>query len=349
MNVNEALIAHANTHKSLTPQDIIKFLYQGEFGCGHLIPDLGDAHERFCAEWLEANLCDEIFEPLGDGFCRINLGGAKAAGLPMYVVLRMFFASAGVVGSKDGLTEKLQNAVEIAKDGTLPVDYQTLKTEVEHYIKIGMPMLSHSAAYRNAYSPSYRVVKANYCTFIDAFKKIADTLLENTAPIIAIDGPAASGKTSFATLLSSIFPSNVIHADSFFLPKQLRNQSRLDEIGGNIHYERLQELLNQLPAQEPLEYKIFDCKTMEYSKQSGYIIPNLPVIVEGSYSMHQTLNSVYNLKFFIKTTSDEQKKRILNRNGKTMLKRFTDEWIPMENKYFIYNKTEDQCDLIFET
>ena len=42
---------------------------------------------------------------------------------------------------------------------------------------------------------------------------------------------------------------------------------------------------------------------------------------------------VYDLRVFFDIDDNIQKERILKRNGKEMLKRFTDTWIPMENKY----------------
>ena len=44
-----------------------------------------------------------------------------------------------------------------------------------------------------------------------------------------------------------------------------------------------------------------------------------------------------------------QSERILKRNGENMLKRFTEEWIPLENKYFKEFKIEEKADLVIRS
>ena len=59
--------------------------------------------------------------------------------------------------------------------------------------------------------------------------------------IIAIDGRAASGKSTLAQQLGELLDADVIHMDDFFLPPSLRTKERLSEPGGNVHYERFAE------------------------------------------------------------------------------------------------------------
>ena len=59
--------------------------------------------------------------------------------------------------------------------------------------------------------------------------------------VIAIDGRAASGKTTAAEQLRFILGGSAIHMDDFFLPVSLRTAERFAEPGGNVHYERFCE------------------------------------------------------------------------------------------------------------
>jgi len=45
----------------------------------------------------------------------------------------------------------------------------------------------------------------------------------------------------------------------------------------------------------------------------------------------------------------EQSRRILKRNGPEMHRRFLNEWIPLENRYFQALAIADKCDLVFST
>ena len=61
------------------------------------------------------------------------------------------------------------------------------------------------------------------------------------AHVIAIDGRAASGKTTLSLALGDILGAGVVHMDDFFLPGELRTKERLSEAGGNLHRERFSD------------------------------------------------------------------------------------------------------------
>ena len=56
--------------------------------------------------------------------------------------------------------------------------------------------------------------------------------------MIAIDGKCASGKTTLAYYIQSIYECNLFHMDDFFLREEQKSEERVREIGGNIDYER---------------------------------------------------------------------------------------------------------------
>ena len=72
--------------------------------------------------------------------------------------------------------------------------------------------------------------------------KIEACIKEKDKCILAIDGRAAAGKTTLANLLQEYFDGAVIHMDDFFLPLELRTKERYATPGGNVHYERFNEL-----------------------------------------------------------------------------------------------------------
>ena len=173
---------------------------------------------------------------------------------------------------------------------------------------------------------------------------------DNQKPFIfAIDGLCGSGKTTLATELSNIYDCNVFHMDDFYLPFELRTKERLEQPGGNVHYERFnEEILVPLLKQETITYAPYQCFTGDYG-ELRIIKPKIINIVEGSYSLHPFLNRVYDCKVFLTINEQVQISRIRKRSGEEKLRQFLDKWIPMENKYFTELHIQSNSDLVMDT
>ena len=63
------------------------------------------------------------------------------------------------------------------------------------------------------------------------------------------------------------------------------------------------------------------------------VTPKKLNIVEGTYSHHPYFGNPYDLKILLTVDEETQRKRILERPA-FLHKRFFEEWIPMENRYF---------------
>ena len=151
--------------------------------------------------------------------------------------------------------------------------------------------------------------------------------------IIAIDGKCTSGKTTLAAKLAEIYDCNVFHMDDFFLRPAQRTQERLEEIGGNVDYERFQDtVLIPLKAGHPFSYRPFDCSTCTLADPISVNVKKLN-IVEGTYSHHPYFGDPYDWKILLTVDGETQRQRILLRPS-FLHRRFFEEWIPMENLYF---------------
>ena len=183
--------------------------------------------------------------------------------------------------------------------------------------------------------------------------ELSRLLREQGKILIAVDGNAASGKSTLAARLSAYFAPqcsvNVFHMDDFFLPPTLRTPERLGEPGGNVHYERfLDEVLAGLASGAPFSYGVFDCSVMALTHRVT-VQPAALSIVEGAYSMHPYFRAPYDLRIFMSASAETQRTRILARNGASMLTRFETIWIPMENAYFSAFRIREQCELVIHT
>lgn len=184
-------------------------------------------------------------------------------------------------------------------------------------------------------------------------RQIDEALKGTKTPLlVAVDGMCGSGKTTMGQALQELYGCNLFHMDDFFLRMEQRNPQRYAQAGGNVDYERfLEEVLKPLLAEphRPFRYQVFDCSRWSLGRFVE-VEPCRLNIIEGAYSQHPYFGEVYDLRFFCEISSREQLRRIRIRNGEEKLKRFREEWIPMENRYFeAFGIREKSCRLCLES
>lgn len=355
-NLKELLISESLRYPFMEVSDYVKFLYQNEFGCGHLISDparseaflLEEYHS--CLPRIKDGMAESVLAfPIGNGLCRFNLCH-KAVTTDFLPLLNRFLEATAnsMKGNMDSFQEKLGVLKALVKEGFLPVSGQALEDFLISYEQKGWPLVGHSKRYREHYFPHYRVIKESYVNFLPAFKMFRNAA-GSGAVIAAIDGRCGSGKTFLAKLLSQIDSCPVLLMDHFFLPPAMRTKERLSMPGGNVDFERFEkEVLRPLSQGMDAVYQPFCCGSGTFLP--AVTVPAGPLIlVEGSYSMHPALMDYYNLRIFSTCSKDIQLERILKRSGPKLLERFTAEWIPMEELYFDTFRVEEACDLILDT
>lgn len=151
---------HISKYPQMTPQDVVKLVFQGEYGGGHLLSD----YDR-CLAWIkkeysetkQSNTCD-FYEDIGFGFVRVQLSALDRSGLTAEQVADLFYASASVAhGDSERYLQKLALLPSFI-DERFAFSTNDLRSFIDQYLAQGGGMLSHSETYRNAYSPAYRVI-----------------------------------------------------------------------------------------------------------------------------------------------------------------------------------------------
>jgi uridine kinase len=151
--------------------------------------------------------------------------------------------------------------------------------------------------------------------------------------MIGIDGRCGSGKTSFAKLLSTYVPCNVVHMDDFYIPMEKRRKDWREVPGGNIDFHRLlSEVLHPLYHGKPVFYRAYNCRE-DKLEETMEMRPRRYIIVEGTYSLHFLLSRAYDLKIFTDISPEDQIQNLREREGDN-LEKFIEQWIPMEENYF---------------
>lgn len=348
MSSNEStrriLIEHCEKYPSLEIRDIFKLLYQSAFGCEHAVADEETVRERIIKEYESIKVSADI-EKLDGNYCRVPLSYLKM-GLSAATLARLFILSAKKEENGEAkLSEKLNTAKELIKEGVLPFSAECFEAELCRWESLGFPAISHSDIFREKYCPSYRVIASEFIPFLPLITEI-DKRLGSGSLKVAIEGGSASGKTTLSKILSAVYDCTVFHMDDFFLRPEQRTHERFAEVGGNVDRERfLDEVLVPLSRGEGICYRPLDCSTMTIEK-GECITPKELVITEGAYSMHPDLSSHYDLSVFLDIAPELQRERILHRNKAEFAQRFFNEWIPMETEYFEKTDTKSRCDIV---
>lgn len=334
---------HAARYPMMQPQDAAKLVYQGELGAGHLVKDKAAGLQFLREEQRCAAKTAPLLESVGGGLCRVYLGPAADAGISAETLYNLFLQCAGNArGSMAGLEQKLL-WVEPAQ---MPFSSDAWADFLASYRRDGFPLVRHSAVYRNHYRPAYRLVEEAWGKYLPFFAAVDRLLEEKQTVTVAIDGNSGAGKSSLAALAQAVYGCAIYHMDDYFLPPERKTAARLAQPGGNVDYERFQrEILAGLAKGGAFSYQPYCCRTgrLEAPVLSA---PGRLRIVEGVYSLHPALRSAYDLKVFLSVSPKVQSARILHRSGPALHRRFLEEWIPLEERYFSGCRVRRQCQLI---
>ena len=176
---------------------------------------------------------------------------------------------------------------------------------------------------------------------------ITEEIRTHKRPIVTIDGPCASGKTTLASLLAEALPAAVIHTDDYVIPHAQKTEERLTIPGGNCDAERLaREVLAPWKAGNPVRYRRYDC--MKDCLLPEEVLPDRDILIlEGSYSNLPEIRKAADVRIFLDISGDIQKARLQKRESPESLKRFFDRWIPLEEAYFAaYGLPDADCTVI---
>ena len=337
------LTQHYAAHPAMEVQDAIKFLYQSHMGPGHLINGEGTILERLQDEWANVSPNPEaaLYDPRGNGLCRLHLNACKAKRLSIQTLFRLFYLTAQTAPLHH---EALERSLDLIQG--LPFPDKALST-LESYRQQGCPPIGHSQAYRTVYHPAYRVVWERYAKMVPLLISI-DALLASGSPVrVALDGPCASGKTTLGTALAEIYRCPLIHMDDFFLQPEQRTQQRLENPGGNVDYERFfRQVLAPLCQGQSACFRPWRCHSGDFGS-SITVAPAPLTVVEGSYALRPGLGEHYQLGVWVEAPWPVRESRLLQRGGRSCLEQFLAQWIPLENRYFAAYHIKDRCQITY--
>lgn len=337
------LETHIARYPTLAVADAVKLCYQSAFGGGHLITDSARALAWIARERAAITAYDgtlPLFEDIGNGTVRLNLNAGGAAALSDDLILRLFTESAVRIANRPDNGQRFEDALAVLSEmtdaGLCPFDTAELGSYLTAYRASGCPAVHHTAGYNAAHHPAYRVLDGVYASLFPLICALEVRLMRRDAlPVtVALDGRAASGKSTLADALRALYDANVFHVDDYFLPSAMRTPARLSAPGGNVHYERFKtEILDGIQTRAPFSYTPYDC-ACDAPGTPVAVSPKRVNLIEGSYALHPHFGDVYDIRAAVTCAKEIQLERIRRRNGEPLYSMFVSRWIPMEETYF---------------
>ena len=162
MNLYDALKYHAKKYPLMEPVDAVKLVYQNEFGGEYNEKNLNSGLQKLRNE-MKTVVPDEsmgLFEPIGNGFMRVNLAAMPANNISLFTLDSLYVLSTKMYGgSHESLLGKLEELKHFQREyKRFSFSQDELERYIDEYIALGCPQVPHSDVFKETYTPAYRVV-----------------------------------------------------------------------------------------------------------------------------------------------------------------------------------------------
>ncbi|MEV5832180.1 aminodeoxychorismate synthase [Nocardia sp. NPDC052112] len=152
--------------------------------------------------------------------------------------------------------------------------------------------------------------------------------------LVAVDGPAGAGKSTFAASLAARCNARVVHTDDFAAGNnELPWWARLE-----------QQVLAPIARGHPGRYQRFDWDKRDLAEWHD-VAPGGVLVLEGVSSARAAVRDRLSLAIWIETPRAVCLVRGLERDGRHTLPLWQ-EWMAAEEAHFAADRTRDHMDLI---
>ena len=337
-------------HPLTQPEDMLKFLFQGILGPGHLMADRETVIRRIETENAAGPEDPDsrpvpqdeewLYQTVGERYLRLSLPAAARTGIGASGIAAMMLQSDQPGDSRE---EVIRACEQYAQGQPWGDKLRTLSLS----LRDNTYLPSHSERYREAYHPSYRILSRSFEPLLPLIAEITERTRDGG--IVCIDGPCASGKSTLAERLAMILDAVVVHTDDYVVPHSRKTPERLSVPGGNCDHERLLgEVLEPFAGGRAGIVRPYDCHADKLLPPKE-LKPGGILILEGSYSLLPSLRSLAKAAVFVTASLETRLKRLSVRESPESLEQFKKRWIPLEEAYFsAYHLPDPEC-IRFET
>lgn len=172
---------------------------------------------------------------------------------------------------------------------------------------------------------------------------LSDLCSQSERPIIAIDGPAGAGKTTFAqglfSALSTEFSVQVFHMDDLY--------NGWDLALGEDLTSTLTDLTNAHLAGAPYVYQKFDWSRAEFNPHEEAKSAEV-LILEGVGSGQRAIRDRLTALVWIDIAPQDGLLRVLNRDGQQIQPQMN-KWLGSQSEHFAANSTQEESEFVLTT
>ncbi|MEV4836099.1 hypothetical protein AB0K05_16360 [Nonomuraea sp. NPDC049486] len=160
-----------------------------------------------------------------------------------------------------------------------------------------------------------------------------------TVRLVAVDGPAGSGKTTYANALAATLGCQAVHADDFPAPWH--------EGPATWFAALFDQVLEPLRQGRPGGFRRYDWVRGAYAEPVA--VPVAPVlIIEGVGTARKSAADLLAYGIWLEAPDDVRLRRVLERDGPGLEERWR-VWFEAERAWFAADGTRARADLIVST
>ncbi len=166
------VISHLNRYPAMEVQDVYTLIYQGAMGADYYSADAGGFEEQLIKEYEEAKADEkqalwETIRPDGE-LVRVHITALKARGGQPEALSTLCLWTASIFeGDKQDLKDGWGTFQHVCRDNRLRKFPQKELSEFTEWVeKNKYPSAPHSAVFRNAYDPHYRLVRREFLNIL---------------------------------------------------------------------------------------------------------------------------------------------------------------------------------------
>ena len=170
--VGQLLGHHLQRYPLMQLDDVYKLLQQSALGAGHALDEVTALRETFDAEIASVGSGPE--EPVADvispdgRLARVHLRAYLEAGHPVDALFDAFLQTAREYPpAPDKLVKFCGCVADLAAAGGITFDQAEVARYFGKIAREGYPIVRHSAAFRKAYKPAYRVVCLDFLAAVE--------------------------------------------------------------------------------------------------------------------------------------------------------------------------------------
>ena len=155
---------HLDRYPEMEINDLFKLIYQNEYGGGFVgnaeenLRKIREDYDKITNARRRPKV--DLYEDIGNGFLRVNLGALDPAVLPFEKLNEAVVATGQTHrGSRDALREKVREVREHFGEFGFDFEEVTFVLFSSAMEEACYPPIDHSDTYRVLYKPAYRIVK----------------------------------------------------------------------------------------------------------------------------------------------------------------------------------------------